>query len=344
MKRKSDSEYWGELTRVTGLQAKPIAKAKGIWAYRLLGLRLGRLVKVKYAVDKDSKMSLLVVLVRYHSVLANETMKEQIASDPDLAAMLEKRRSQKDVLTVGDNFALVTLPYTPRKETALQLGAKVNFFVEIIARYTKPISPERCENDEQHSSSDPPRPQLVLVNGFPRFWCKDCIAAVDVAAENNKAFYEATPNRLLRGVLIGTGVAIFGSIVWALLAVALNAINAAFAAFILMAIISVMKQFGTKITIGSILIAGVLTMGSVILGTYLSLVGYGYWKYGLEISLATLSRFWFGMWKDSELLNLSLFFGALGIVPYIVMILSKRKRELSQYFTPDVEVVDLAST
>ena len=89
------------------------------------------------------------------------------------------------------------------------------------------------------------------------------------------------------------------------------------------------------------LVASVLTMGSVILGTYLSLLGYGYWKHNIDISLAILGPLWRGMWTESALVYLSLFFSLIGVIPYTWMILTQQKQAMSPYFDPDIEIVEL---
>ena len=329
------SEYWKTLSLATGLDYMPIPQAQGFYSHRLVGKVNDSLVVVQYLQKENTHIPLVGVLVRYAMPpLAIESIKVQLREDPRIQTLLGKWGKQKDVLDVQEDYALVTLLYNQKKETAPQLADRILSFVRVIASYTRPLPENVCENINCHFQGTTPL-DLVFLNGFPRFMCHNCVEGLGQLGEKAKENYRALPNRLLPGAVAGLAGMFVGSILWAAIAILLDRIGAIFAAFIMAAVVKIMDWRGTKRSIWSVLIAAGYAMGAVILGTYLSIIWYGSTELGMALSADLLLKMWQAMWQSSKMLGTALFIGGIGVILAIWQVL----RALSSYFKPHIEII-----
>lgn len=334
-----DNEYWRTLSQATGLDYMPIPQAQGVYSHRLVGKVNNFLVVVQYLQKENTYIPLVGVLVRYAMPpLAKETTEAQLREDPIIQTLLGKRIKQKDVLDIQEDFALVTLLYNQKKETAPQLADRILSFVHVIASYTRPLSENVCENINCHFQGTIPL-ELVFLNGFPRFMCHNCVEGLGQLGEKAKENYRTAPNRLLPGALAGLAGMLVGSILWAAITILFDRIGAVFAAAIMAGIVKIMDWRQTKRSVWSLLIATIYSIGAIIIGTYLSIVWYGYQKYDITMSLEILNKLWQALWQESEILSLALFIGGLGVFGAALLTWSNQKRALSSYFKPHIEII-----
>jgi len=338
-KSLQDHEYWRTLSQATGLDYMPIPQAQGFYSHRLVGKVNDSLVVVQYLQKENTYIPLIGILVRYAMPpLAIESIKAQLREDPRIQALLGKRIKQKDVLDIQENYALITLLYNQKKETALQLAERIMTFVRVVTSYTRPFPDKVCENKECRFQGLEPL-NLVFFNGFPCFLCDNCLNDLQQSGEKAKEAYRTMPNRLLPGALAGFVGMFVGSILWAVITVVFDRMGAIVAALIMFGIVKVMDWRQTKRSIWSLLIATSYTVGAVIIGTYLAILWYGYQKFGVLLLEDFFWNMWQRMWETPKILNSALIMGGFGAIYIIFEAMVSQKRHLSRYFKPHIEVI-----
>ncbi len=243
------------------------------------------------------------------------------------------------MLKVQDGYTWIALRYSPRRETASQIAAKITAIVDIVAEYTQPLPDTLCEGENFELGTIHSSHELVFVNGVLLFLCSNCLQGIKDHEERDRLAYEAAPSGLLRGLLAGLAATLPISLLWAAIVVLFDQIGAIFAALILVVLVRVMDWVRAKRSVWSILLAAGLAMISVVLGTYFALLWYVWQKLGLLSSVDILNNVWRFMFQDSKMLTSSLFISLLGIVPSLWIIWRKQRDDLERSFNPKVEIL-----
>ena len=126
-------------------------------------------------------------------------------------------------------------------------------------------------------------------------------------------------------------------------------IAAALSAFILLGIVKAMDWVKAKRTFWSILIAGALSVGGSILGSYLG----GLWttvsKGGVSLTFIFesfenfiwyLGFVWNGLWEKTTIMGTTIMFSVLGVGVYLWSFWRQHRNQLKRAFKPEIHVVD----
>ncbi len=337
---QEETQYWQDLTECTGLHYVEIPDASGGWRHRLIGKVNGYWVVIKPVWMLNTNQVMISVLVRFARSPEREAIRAQIESDPAIRKLIGKWTNRKRLLKVQDGYTWIALRYSPRRETASQIAAKITAIVDIVANYAHPLPDMLCEGENFELGTIHGSHKLVLVNGVLLFLCSNCLQGIKDHEERARLAYEAAPSGLLRGLLAGLAATLPISLLWAAIVVLFDQIGAIFAALILVVLVRVMDWVRAKRTVWSILLAAGLAMISVVLGTYFALLWYVWQELGRLSSVDVLSNVWRFMFQDSKMLTSSLFISLLGIVPYLWIIWKKQRDDLERSFNPKVEILE----
>ncbi len=169
--------------------------------------------------------------------------------------------------------------------------------------------------------------------------CQDCIDNVDNIGQKTQEEYKKSPNNLAKGVVYGLAAALLGAIGWALVIIFMDTIGAVFAVLIFFLVVKAMDYARTKRSIISLLLAGLLSMAGSILGSYLGIVGILIKDKGEVLSLDLLTWLARRMIEDPKLINETILFSLIGLVPYLFMTWNATRHGLKKIFKPEVEVI-----
>jgi hypothetical protein len=338
--------YWFELSKVLNLKPVPIHPELGYAGKPLLGDVKGFLTRINFGVSKENA-PLVFALVRYKPVNDVKPIKNDLVQILSVAGILRKS-SVYQVEPVAPDHALVSWFFNPKKLTAEQIAQSLFDVLAVFSRYTSGVSPFKCENTACKHPSDT-NLKLVLVNGYPSWMCASCIAELDSLGERTKEDYKQAPLNFGRGLAAGILAAVAGSLAWAAMMILFDIIAAAFSAFILLGIVKAMDWVKAKRTFWSILIAGALSVGGSILGSYLG----GLWttvsKGGVSLTFIfeSLENFlwylgfvWNGLWEKTTVMNTTIMFSVLGVGIYLWSFWSQHRNQLKRAFKPEIYVVE----
>ncbi len=335
----SEVAHWQNLADISHLNYVVIPNVQGFMRHRLIGFIDNYLVIVRLGVIPSTGQVMISILVRFAPLINSDVIKPQLKTELIDKEITDKKHIINQFLDIQRDFALILLPYQQKKETPESMSSKINLFIKSLSKYASPLRDELCEGIDCKLRIGQDL-RLVFINDYPFQLCDKCIENIAKLAEKDKEEYQKAPLRLGRGVLVGILAALIGGVLWAAVAVFLNSVAAAMAALILVLVVKGMDKVGTKRTIWSILVAGLLGLIGVVFGVYLSVVFYILKNYQGQLPLEILQIAWRFLWEDRRILNLSLIFGMLGILPYLWAVWSAQKQQFSRVFKPEVEILN----
>lgn len=338
--------YWFELSKALGLKPVSLHPELGVSGKPLLGEVNSFLTMLMFGMSSEN-MPAVLSLIRYKPVNDTKPIQKDFAQLLSYAGVF-RRASACQMESLSGDHAVFKWYFNPKKPDVEVLKQSLKEILGVLSRYTSGASSHRCENPACKNPADT-NVKLALINGYPTWLCASCISELDTLGDRNKEDYENAPLNLGRGLLAGTLAAIAGSLLWMLGIVLLDTIAAAFAVFISLGIIKAMDLVKTKRTVFSILLAGLLSIGGSILGSYLGGLWITISKGGVSLSFVfeSLTNFlwylefvWVGLWENSTLMTMTIFFSLLGVGMYLWSFLSSRRTLLKQAFKPEIHIVD----
>ena len=339
--------FWFELSKVFNLKPIPVHPDLGYSGKPLLGEAGGFLVVVNFGVSRENNIPVIWALIRYKPVNDVRPLQQDLNQVLSRAGIFRKSSVYK-VEPVTNNHAVVSWFFNPKKLSAEQLKQSFGEVLSVFSRYTSGVSPFKCEISTCKNPSDT-NLKLVLVNGYPSWMCAGCIKELDTLGERTKEDYKQAPPNFGRGLVAGILAAFAGSLLWAAVMILFDTIAAAISIFVFFGVVKAMDWVKAKRTFWSILIAGALSVGGSILGSYLG----GLWttvsKGGVSLTFIfdSLENFiwylgfvWNGLWEKTTIMGTTVMFSILGVGLYLWSFWSQQRNQLKQAFKPEIHVVD----
>lgn len=207
----NNKEYLSQLSAMTGLTHYPRQGPWGGKAGSLIGSKDGYLAAVGIAKVQNS--AALIILLRFQKSGQPQILKTAVEQN---AALKEKKRG--NLGEVGPDFLRWEWKYSfskPKLEEAAQL---ISTLVESLKGAVSTFD-NRCENCRSSSS-----PDLMLMNGWPVYFCSGCRDRVHQELDQAALQYDAIEPNYPNGVLLGTGAALAGALAWGGVAYAIHRI------------------------------------------------------------------------------------------------------------------------
>ena len=204
---KSDPALWRNVTASCGMYYIPSTNAPEELRHRSFGEIEGFPVYLMNTVLANG-MPATMLVIRIASASDIPSVNQAIASDPQ-ARMTKERLSQKEyaVFDAGAKYVYFNLWRIGTRNTSAQDAELLRMLVGIVARHARPLSLDRCENpDCRRTSNEPSR--WALLNGFPAFYCPDCLATLPSLAAKARQNIDNAPTNLTRATLYGLAAAL----------------------------------------------------------------------------------------------------------------------------------------
>jgi hypothetical protein len=328
-----DGPFWHTLTQLLNLANLPDHEADWASRNRLIGLLRGYVTIVEKRFLPDTTRLVWCVIVR-HSPLRGAGAEIPMLSDSRILSLLGNLKKTKFAFNSESDYTVIFMPLI-KNETPVELAARVRAFLTVVSEHALILPEDTCENSECKQPFTSER-KLILINGLPRLFCQDCVAAIPGWGQKVEIQCKNSPNRLLAGLLAGAGVAILCGLIWGAAIIYINRLFVMISPVILLMVVWSMDKVRTKRTLLSLIISALLTFFSVNLGT-LELYFLNLLRHGFSLSAKTFYEAWGIMLAKPALLYpaylLILFFAGS-----FIWNLSRQKEYLSGYFKPHVEV------
>jgi hypothetical protein len=327
-----DLARWLDLARQLGLTYLPLVGTLWGFQHRLVGVIQDRPVTVFLGVRGANNSAMLGINVRYGSTIDLQNATVGIANDPrfnDLTPNSTRRRSD---LQMSANNAGIVLPYNKAKIQPDELAQCIRTFVQVVDSHTPPLALDHCEQCKGVTAV-----RTVLVNKNLMRVCQSCLDKMPDAGLAARRAYQAAPHKLTRGVLAGLGATVVTAPLWAAIVLLLDRVGAFMGLGTFMLVFKAMDWAGTKRTPFSTLIAGILCVPSIVLGTYLTYIWQA-WRLGYALVPSNLVKI-FEISLTSKLLVLCLFYAAIGVIVAAIQSWVMQRKILSSWFQPKVEIV-----
>jgi hypothetical protein len=342
---RTEHAFWFNLGKSLGLQYVATPKAMGFWKHRLVGMSHNRLIWIKHSNKAANARPALLVLIRYNPLLEQEYSFQQLIAHPNIENLLEDKKSAVDQINSFQSWFRV--PYSDVKEKGEEVAERIKQLLVTLSQHTRPIKFDECEGLKCKSRHNQ-HLQLVLVNDSPQLLCLKCIEDIPSWGDDYRRDYQKVPWHLGRGMLVSVLAAILCAPIWAVVTILLDRIGAIFAIAIFVVALHLMKKVETKFTLISVSFAAAASGLGVVFGVFLTFLWFVLrevqWQVSPESLILYMQVAWEVMLTEKRLLDLSLFMYALGVVPYLGLLLYQGQRQLNQLFRPRVEVIGYVPT
>lgn len=276
------------------------------------------------------------ILIRHETIDAERA--KEIKNDEEVKLALRNLKIPAELLQIDSTFSHLFVNSGFWKANEFQTIEKLLSIFNILANKLRPSAFNKCEGPECNSPYYKEL-TLTLINGVPQNLCQECIDHINTIGKKIEEDYKKQPHNLLAGTLYGLAAALLGAIFWALVFIFLERIGAVFAVFIFFLVVKAMDYAKTKRTFISLFVASLLSLFSSITGTYFGMVGYLYKEGELEITISELIELAQWLLNNPEVLNDTIFFALIGLVPYLFITWNSNRTGLKKYFKPDVELI-----
>lgn len=331
-------QAWLDLGKRFRLEYLPISSRPFMLQHRLVGYAENFLVMLGVGSRQVGENSVPVIYLLFrHSSLDEEKIKE-IKNSKEILETLKTANIRADWFEIHSNYTLLSASPGLKKVGDFVLAERLLSVIPIFSKYLKPSIADRCEGTECKSPYYN-NLKLVFFNGIPIAMCQDCINNVDNIGKKAQEEYKKSPSNLAKGILYGLAAALLGAIAWALVIIFMDRIGAIFAVLILLLVVKAMDYAKTKRTIISLLLAGLFSLMGSILGSYLGIIGILIKDKGEVLSLDLLTWLARRMIEDPKLINETILFSLIGLVPYLFLTWNATRHGLKQIFRPTIEVI-----
>ncbi len=327
-----------EAGRKFGLKYFPLPAKQFAFQHRLIGYIENFLVLIAPGVRNSGGNSIPghYILIR-HSPIDVDRMKE-LKNNDEIKKALKNIRGRPDLFEVQPGFTTFFATSGLKKVSEFEVIERLLSIVPVISTNLKFTMADKCEGIEcklpYHKDLS-----LTIINGVPLAMCQECIDRIGEVGKKTEEKYKKQPSHLVRGTLYVLAAAFLGAIVWALVIVFLDLISAVFAVLIFLLVVKAMDHAKTKRTFVSLIIAGMLSLAGSIAGSYFGLAGYLFKEGKLELTINEFIKLAGYFLDNPKLLNGTIFFSLIGLVPYLFLGWSANRRYLKQFFKPEIEVI-----
>ena len=248
-----ENEYLQQVASLSGIQYFP---GQGPWGRKsgsVMGARDGYVTAIGF--ERSNNGMKVDILVRFKKVADPALLKASLAESPSLL-----KKEPGKLAAVGSDFLRWEWRYSFTKPKAQEVAKLANTLREAL----KPLASGfdgRCEHCESSSTS-----ALTLMNGLPIYICSGCQQKVHQGLDQAAMNYETIEPNYPNGLALGIGAALLGSIIWGVVAYAINYIFLYGAILIGYLVAKGVIKGTRKVTrFGQVLIP-VLTVASVLFG------------------------------------------------------------------------------
>lgn len=331
-------QVWLDIGGKYNLEYLPFSLKPFVYQHRLIGYLENFLVVIAPGFKRvgDSSVPGCYLVIR-HSTLDAGKIKE-LKNNEDVKKGLKDIKARPDWLEIQPGVTNIFAAGLLKKVSELELSERLVSVFRALSKCIKPTIADKCEGMECKSPYFKDL-KLTLVNGVPQVMCQDCIDGIDQIGKRAEDEYKKQPNNLMKGFLYGLAAACLGAIAWALAMVFLNTIGAIFSILIFFFVIKAMDYAKTKRTFFSLLIAGILSLAGSIAGSYFGIVGYLIKEGKFDPTINEFIRLAKVMLEKPKLLNETILFSLIGLVPYLFMMWNASRKHLSQFFKPKIEII-----
>ena len=333
-----DRQKWEDLGTKHGMNYYPLPNAPFALRHRLIGYIQNFLVIVGVGSRQvgDNSISGFYIQIRHTSIDSEKS--KDIKNNEIIKKTLKEMKVSADWLEINPELSSLFITSGFKKASETETVERLLSFFYVISPHLRPALAGKCEGIECKSPFYRDL-TLTLINGLPFAMCNECIDRIDDIAKKAEEEYKNQPSNLLKGTVYGLVATILGAIVWALVFIFLDRIGAVFAVFIFFIVVKAMDYANTKRTFISLSIESCLGLIGSIAGTYIGIAGYLFKEGEFELTLnefIQLARF---LLEEPELINQTILFALIGLVPYLFIAWSGNRKNLNLFFKPDVELV-----
>jgi hypothetical protein len=342
VKRKlEERKKWTSFQKKHELEYFPLMIKPFIYQHRLIGHIKNHLVLIMSGFQNIGEASIpgIYIFIK-HANIDSEKIKE-IKKDQELIKFLKKSKAQAGSLEITPEVTILFLRKT--KESVEIIIERLLTFTSMVSTYLKPGFRGKCEGIGCKLPIGQDL-QLITINNLPFMMCQDCINNIKTVNLKAEEDYRQLPNNLFTGFVYGLAGMLLGAILWALVFIFLNSIGAIFAIATFFIIVKAMDLAKTKRSFISFLLAAILALAGSVIGAYLGVAGYLIKEHRITINLEDLINVAQGLLQDREIINESIFFSLLGIVPYLFMTWNAHRKGLESAFRPEVEIISRSET
>ncbi|MFZ5856876.1 MAG: hypothetical protein ACOYZ6_08600 [Chloroflexota bacterium] len=331
-------QVWLDIGSKYGLEYQPFSIKPFVYQHRLIGFLENFLVVIApgFSGVGDSSVPGCYLVIR-HSILDADKIKE-LKNSEDVKKVLKDTKTRPDWFEIQPGVTNIFAAGLLKKFSEIELAERLVSVFHVLSKGIRPTVVDKCEGVECKTPYFTDL-QLTLVNGIPQVMCQECIDGINDIGKKVEEEYKKQPNNLMKGVLYGLAAAFLGAIGWALVMVFLDTIGAAFALLIFFLVIKAMDYAKTKRTFISLFTAGLLSLAGSIAGSYLGLVGYLIKEGNFAPTFSEFIRLAKAMLEKPKLLNETILFSLIGLVPYLFITWSANRKHLKQFFKPKIEVI-----
>lgn len=340
-RKLEEREKWVTFENKHELEYSPLKIKPFVYQHRLVGHVKNHLVLIMSGFKNVGEVSIPgIYMIMKHTSIDDEKIRE-IKGDHELNKFLKKSRATAGSLEITPEATILFLGKT--KESVEIIIERLLTFASMVSIYLKPGFRGKCEgiNCKLPIGQDL---QLLTINNLPFMMCHDCINNIKTINLKAEEEYKQLPDNLLTGFVYGLAGMLLGAILWALVFIFLDRIGAIFAIVTFFIIVKAMDMAKAKRSFISLFLAAILALVGSVIGVYLGVAGYLLKEHRIGLNIEDLINVAKRLLQDGEIINESIFFSLLGIVPYLFMAWNTHRKGLESVFRPEVEIIPRSKT
>lgn len=255
---------WPQVAHYLGL---PLYPNKGIFGQpegAIIGEMDGQLVSVGPA--RVGRTKAVGIAVRTPPITDAQILRDALETNFVVRQVIGKGKERvnlRSMLSIGKENVVLLWPYALLKPPPVsQIVDLTRAVVEETARTVGRLD-RRCIGCQQEGAP------IVLLNDVPAYLCESCAAKVRAGSAQIAEAYARMRPRLIRGLLYGIGAGILSAVGWGMLAFLSQRIFLAVAILIGLFVGWAIHRGMGKFTWAGQVAAGLITLGSVLVGDIL---------------------------------------------------------------------------
>jgi hypothetical protein len=329
---------WIDAGKKYGLEYFPLTAKPFAFQHRLIGYIENFLVLIAPGVRNVGGSSIpgYFILIR-HSTIDADKIKE-LKNSEEIKKVLRNIKGRADWVDIQPGFTSLFTTTGFKKVSEAEVIERLVSIVPVISKSLKFTIADKCEGYECKLPYNKDL-TLAFINAVPLAMCQECIDHIGDVGKKTEEEYKKQPDNLGKGTLYGLAATFLGAIVWALVIIFLDRIGPVFALLIFFLVVKAMDYAKTKRTFISLFIAGLLSLAGSIAGSYFGLAGYLFKEGKFELTLNEFIKLARYFMDNPKLLNETISFSLIGLVPYLLLAWTANRRYLKRFFKPEIEVI-----
>ncbi len=231
---------WHALARLLGLTYHPVATLWPSGEHRLVGAIAGYPVSIRPGASAPGRHESVEFSIRTAPVPNGRRFYEQLTGAPNFMALIGGEHFR--VVGGAETMLEVNSPFFVRGENPVVIAKTIRSFLTWISAWVRPPLENTCELEMGERTHAAPT-RLILMNGWPRVLCADCISNEPARRRASLEKDTLSWSRLARLVLRGIPFAGFMALTASFL---LTPGNVRLASFVLVAVHLGMRHLITR--------------------------------------------------------------------------------------------------